>query len=199
MRNFYGLAFVPFVGLAACSSLGEDELASGEGDSDTYETSTAVQEVEGDCWIQVECAGGTVARCSGTNNQCAILGGTGNPFDHYLANPSYATVFGHADAGFFKVTHDPGPTGVVCNGVTSSCPQYSGTALIDISDYTAASGSWPRTITIGETFLVYFTNQTEFSKYPALQLRSVSYGRIVSPDYISLTVVGQVPGGCCQL
>jgi hypothetical protein len=132
--------------------------------------------------------------CKGTEGRCKINDGNGNPFANHLENLSYTTVFGHADAGFFRVTHDPGPGGVTCNGVVKACPAYSGTATINISDYTAAAGSWPRTVTIGQTFIVYFTNETEFTKVPALQLTGVSYGMIVPPDYISLTIVGREPG-----
>jgi len=48
---------------------------------------------------------------------------------------------------------------------------------------------------MGETFMVSFTNDTIDTKDPALQLTSVSSGSIVSPDYVSLEVVGKEPGG----
>ena len=191
---------------AACVPLSESEPnptdpSTTSGQDNDEGTSSVSQELTGDCTIQLECQSGVIVSCSGTQGQCAISDdGNRSTNNHYLANLSNTTVFGQADEGFFAVYDvpaPPGPNTVVCNGVPTSCPHppSSGTATINISDYTAASGSWPRTVTMGETFMVSFTNDTIDTKDPALQLTSVSSGSIVSPDYVSLEVVGKEPGG----
>src|SRR5512140_43039 len=158
-------------------------------------TSTVSQEEAGACSVQVQCQTGMVS-CSSTQGGCLSFDdGDGRPGYHYLANLSHSTVFGDADEGFFAVANVPGDNSVSCNGVSLSCPPDEGTAVIDISDHTAASGSWSRTVPFRLQFMVSFSNTTVNTKDPALLLNAVSSGVIVAPAYVGLEVVGMERGG----
>jgi hypothetical protein len=164
-------------------------------ESNDLKTSTTSEEVAtGECWATTTCQYGQV-QCHGYSRCEPFDDGSGDPRYHYLANLSYTNTFGHADQGFFAVRNTPGSNAVRCDGVTTSCSRYPISATITISNYSAADGPWPRTVPVGQTFMVQFANQTTSTLFPALQLSSASSGSVVDPNYIGLIIVGRDPHG----
>lgn len=178
------------VAAAACASPDEEEVALLPDDK----VSIVMSELTGDCQVTAACPGGTQLSCSGTNYQCSAFG-NGDPFAHYLEMLSNSSEFGHAEGTYFRVANNSGSAGITCNGASQTCPYYSGTAVVDSSDRSATAGTWPRTVTMGQSFWVEFTNRTYSTKFPAIRINSASFGSIVSPISIGVSVVGRDGNG----
>jgi hypothetical protein len=182
------LALPPVFLLLSCVDSSEVEAPDG------VKTSTSSQEVDGECWAVTTCQYEQV-QCHGYRKCEVFDDGSGDPRSHYLQNLSNTNTFGHADQGYFAVRNVPGNNTVRCDGIPTSCPKYPMSATITMSNYSAADGPWPRTVPVGQTFMVQFANQTAYTLVPALQLWSVSYGSVVDPNYVGLVIVGRDAGG----